>query len=236
MTRGESSGAGADVRGAPTAPGALGSGALGSGAFGPGPAGPEPRAATRADLEAALAWIDAPGPSTLDAVQRANRDRIRAFLVAHGPIALTRASLTGHLTVSCLLWDPGGERVLLHHHKKLDLWLQFGGHCDGDGDLGRVARRELIEESGIAPDLLSAAPVDFDVHQIPDRPPPRPGAPAEPAHLHLDVRFTAIAPGGASAQRSEESHALAWLTPAEARARGADGSLRRLMALGPPPH
>jgi len=198
-------------------------------------AGPRASAPPAAALDEALAWIDAPADSSLDAVQRAHRDRIRAFLVEHGPISLTRACLTGHLTVSCLLWEPGGERVLLHHHKKLDLWLQFGGHCDGDGDLGRVARRELVEESGIAPDLLSRTPVDFDVHQIPDRPPPRPGAPAEPAHLHLDVRFTAIAPEGASAQRSEESHALAWLRPGAALERGADESLRRLMALGPPP-
>jgi 8-oxo-dGTP pyrophosphatase MutT (NUDIX family) len=35
------------------------------------------------------------------------------------------------------------------HHRKLDRWLQPGGHADGDTDLLYVASREAREESGI---------------------------------------------------------------------------------------
>ncbi len=107
------------------------------------------------------------GASALEALETARRDMAAAvgltelqadfrrdidrFLVEHGPIALTRNCLPGHLTASCLLWDDAGEKILLHHHRKLRLWLQFGGHCDGDGDVARVAWRETVEESGIEP-------------------------------------------------------------------------------------
>lgn len=161
------------------------------------------------------------------------REEIRVFLRTHGPVALTRACEPGHLTASCLLWDEACERILLHHHRKLGLWLQFGGHCDGDGDVRRVAARETREESGIEPSWISAKPVDYDIHSIPARP-AKGTRPAEPEHLHLDVRFIAVAPPGAVEQLSDESLALAWLLPEEARARGLDESLLRIIDLGPP--
>ncbi len=166
-------------------------------------------------------------------IQRGFRDRIDAFLVEHGPIALTRECLPGHLTSSCLLWSHDRERVLLHHHRKLGLWLQFGGHCDGEGDARSVATRETIEESGIEPALVTLQAVDFDIHVIPARP-GRGERGAEPEHLHLDVRYIAVAPEGAREAISDESLALAWLTPEEARAKDLDVSLLRLLALGPP--
>ena len=69
--------------------------------------------------------------------------------------------------------------------------------------------------------------MDFDVHAIPARP-------GEPEHLHLDVRYLAVAPEAARESLSEESLALEWLTPAEALERGVDDSLRRMILLGPP--
>lgn len=173
----------------------------------------------------------ADGLTELQAGFRADIDR---FLVDHGAIALTRECLPGHLTASCLLWDDAGEKVLLHHHRKLRLWLQFGGHCDGDGDLARVAWRETVEESGIQPSFMTLRPIDFDIHAIPARPAKGSRA-AEPKHLHLDVRFLAVAPPKARASISDESLAMAWLTPEEARSKGIDESLERMLALGPPP-
>ena len=59
--------------------------------------------------------------------------------------ALFRSCQLGHLTASAIVVDHLGENVLLHHHAKLDRWLQFGGHCDGDGNLPHVAWREAVE-------------------------------------------------------------------------------------------
>lgn len=169
------------------------------------------------------------------AAQASERLRILAFIDAHSTDAHRRECSPGHLTAGTILVDASRERVLLHHHAKLDRWLQFGGHADGDGNLRAVAWRETVEESGIVPAWLSEAPIDVDVHVIPARP-ARGERPAEPEHLHLDVRYLAVAPEGARAVCSEESHALAWFTRAECAALALDDSITRLveLALAPP--
>lgn len=158
-----------------------------------------------------------------DAEQASLKDQILAFLDAHAD-ALLRTCPPGHLTASCLLVDAAGRRVLLHHHRKLSRWLQFGGHVDGEGDLRAAARRELVEESGIEPIWLADAPFDLDIHEIPAHG-------EEPAHLHLDVRYLARADRQAEPKVSAESKALAWFTRTETLALDLDPSLRRMIEL-----
>jgi len=164
-----------------------------------------------------LAAYEAP-----DAAQRAVRARMLEFIDAHPRDAHLRSSLEGHLTASALVLDAERERVLLTFHRKLGRWLQLGGHCDGDANLLGVAWREVVEESGVVPRAISAAPVDLDVHEIPARP-------GEPAHLHLDTRYLVALPPGARVAASEESLELAWFAPDEARGLDLDRSLQRLL-------
>lgn len=139
------------------------------------------------------------------------------------PDCFLRTSFPGHFTGSALVVNTDGSRVLLHHHRKLDRWLQFGGHCDGDEDILRVARREALEESGIEGLIVaSSRPFDIDIHEIPPHG-------AEPAHFHYDVRFMFIAPEVAAPAPSEESRELRWFTAAEAGALPIDESLRRMV-------
>ncbi len=129
---------------------------------------------------------------------------------------------SGHLTGSAWLVDAAGERVLLTHHRKLNRWLQLGGHADGDHDLLRVALREAEEESGIdGIKPLSEQIFDLDVHLIPTRA-------NEPEHFHYDVRFLLQCPEGQSPVVSDESHALQWMTIPELSAIDADESVRRM--------
>src|SRR5690349_3881626 len=44
--------------------------------------------------------------------------------------------------------DFDEPKLLLHWHKKLDKWLQFGGHVELDENLWDAVRHELLEESG----------------------------------------------------------------------------------------
>lgn len=60
-----------------------------------------------------------------------------------------RSNLAGHITAGALVIDGNGE-VLMNHHKILDKWIIFGGHSDGEEDSLNVARREVMEESGIS--------------------------------------------------------------------------------------
>lgn len=120
------------------------------------------------------------------------------------PDCFERNLLRGHITGSSFIVDPPGVRTLLTHHKKLDKWLQPGGHADGDTNLQNVALTEAQEETGILNyEFLSEELFDIDIHPIPERL-------EAPAHLHYDGRFLL------QAQHtdyivSDESHDLAWV-------------------------
>jgi 8-oxo-dGTP pyrophosphatase MutT (NUDIX family) len=142
-------------------------------------------------------------------------------LLEHGDAAFRRDCLPGHFTGSAWLVSADGARVLLTHHRKLDRWLQLGGHADGDTDSARVALREAQEESGLAGLRLEGGLFDIDRHLIPARA-------AEPAHWHFDLRYVVRADDETFVV-SDESHALAW-RPVAALAGDpqADASIQRM--------
>lgn len=177
------------------------------------------------DLAAARALLEAYRPA--DRAQVEARERMLAWIERYPADAHLRTRLEGHLTASALVIDHAGERALLTHHRKLERWLQLGGHCDGDANLARVALREAIEESGIPGLVIETAIVDLDIHPIPARG-------AEPAHDHLDVRFLVHAPPLAVPVASDESHALAWVAPADLAELATDGSVTRLFRIAFP--
>jgi len=145
----------------------------------------------------------------------------RAFAQAHADAA-ERTLAIGHLTGSAWLVSADGRRVLLTHHRKLDRWLQLGGHADGDADLARVALREAEEESGLHDLVVESDIFDLDRHRIPARG-------NEPEHWHYDVRFVVRAAGKEDFVVGEESLALAWRDIAAiASDEAADESLRRM--------
>jgi 8-oxo-dGTP pyrophosphatase MutT (NUDIX family) len=72
----------------------------------------------------------------------------------------------GHITASCYIVDPGG-RLLLHHHRRLNRWLQMGGHVEANELTSDAALREGREESGLADLMLDGSILDVDVHTIP---------------------------------------------------------------------
>ena len=116
-----------------------------------------------------------------------------------------RSLASGHLTGSAWIVDDSGERVLLTHHRKLDLWLQPGGHADGNPDILAVALTEADEETGLDPlESVNSTIFDLDIHPIPARG-------ADPEHFHYDVRFAVRHAGSGNFVVSEESHDLAWV-------------------------
>jgi 8-oxo-dGTP pyrophosphatase MutT (NUDIX family) len=117
----------------------------------------------------------------------------------------------GHVTASAFVVDPDGSRLLLHHHRRLDRWLQMGGHVDAGESVVDAALREAREESGLEAIALAArAPFDIDVHAIP-------AGKGEPPHLHFDVRFIVRAADPSAIRIApDESNALRWFTLDEA--------------------
>lgn len=133
-----------------------------------------------------------------------------------------RERLAGHFTASCWLVSGDGERVLLTHHRKLGLWLQLGGHADGERDLAQAALREAREESGLSGLVIAPAIFDLDRHWIPEHK-------GVPAHWHYDVRYVVRAGEDEAFTVSEESLDLAWRDIAMlANDDSADASVRRM--------
>lgn len=128
-------------------------------------------------------------------------------LLASADDPFTRAHFApGHFTASCYVVD-GESRLLLHHHKRLDRWLQMGGHIEHNESPDVAALREGAEESGLTDlVLVSDGILDLDIHPIP-------AAKGEPDHAHYDVRYLAYtaSPASAVADRAE-SNELAWVT------------------------
>jgi ADP-ribose pyrophosphatase YjhB (NUDIX family) len=130
--------------------------------------------------------------------------RITEFVQSE-PLCAERSTLKGHLTGSAWVVNQSGDKVLLMHHRKLNKWLQPGGHADGELNLLAVALRETREESGLsslAP--LSQAIFDLDIHTIPSRA-------DEPEHLHYDVRFVLRADDSEEFDVSDEALAIKWI-------------------------
>ncbi len=154
----------------------------------------------------------------------AEADARRRFLelLSTTPRCFHRDAFPAHFTASAWLVSGDGARALLMHHRKLDRWLQPGGHADGDADLPRVALREATEETGLVDLVVAEAPFDLDAHRIPARGP-------EPEHWHYDVRFLVRATGSEQFQANHESRAMAWRDIAEvADDAGIDASIRRM--------
>jgi 8-oxo-dGTP pyrophosphatase MutT (NUDIX family) len=151
--------------------------------------------------------------------------RVRELVEGHAD-CFERTCLPGHLTASAWILSADRRRFLLGHHRKLDRWLQLGGHADGERDLARVALREAREESGMRELAFVAAgpelvPIDLDVHRIPARG-------EEPPHEHHDVRFLLVAAPGQPLRVSPESRALRWFAMEELERVADDESLLRL--------
>lgn len=110
----------------------------------------------------------------------------------------------GHVTASCFIVDGG--RLLLHHHRRLNRWLQMGGHVEGAERPEQAALREGEEESGLRDLALAHDGIfDLDVHIIP-------AAKGEPEHRHFDVRYLGrtASPHAVAIERAE-SNDLAWV-------------------------
>lgn len=165
---------------------------------------------------------------------REEEDRVRmtAFARAHSD-PFDRTIPEGHFTGSGLVMSEDGAAVLLLHHVKLERWLQPGGHGEPGEIYGEdVARREVEEETGLAPTLHPTAPrpLDVDIHVIPARR-------EDPQHEHLDLRYLFVA-DRAKPLRAENPEnpaqagtktALRWFEVEEALAMELDPGLKRMI-------
>lgn len=132
------------------------------------------------------------------------KEKIISFVKKYSD-CFERTLEVGHITASAWLLNKQATHALLTHHAKLNLWLQLGGHCDGNSNVLEVALKEAQEESGIiAIQPVSSAIFDIDVHLIPANS-------KEKAHYHYDVRFLLQVKSNENIITSNESKELRWI-------------------------
>ncbi|MBA3752056.1 NUDIX hydrolase [Candidatus Dependentiae bacterium] len=121
-------------------------------------------------------------------------------LLLSNPFCFERTS-KGHFTGSAWIVNSENSHVLLTHHKKLNKWLQLGGHADGDSHIKQVALKEAQEESGTTKiDFLLDTIFDVDIHPIPSA-----------CERHYDIIYLLQTHKDAQIIISEESHDLRWI-------------------------
>lgn len=125
-----------------------------------------------------------------------------------------------HVTASAIVVADDGHKVALHLHKRLNMWLQPGGHIDAGETPAQGALREAYEETGLPVRHHAGDGVFFhiDVH------------PGPKGHRHHDLRYLVRAPEVAPAPPEGESQDVAWFTWEEALARADAGLVGGLLA------
>lgn len=147
----------------------------------------------------------------------------RKFLeLLQHPDAYLRTHLPGHITGSGFIVSDDFSKTLLVHHRKLNKWLQPGGHADGELDVMAVALREAMEETGLTNlKPITSSIYDLDIHRIPERKDLQ-------AHDHFDVRFLFSGSVTDLIQVSHESHDVKWIALGELEEYNKEESILRL--------
>lgn len=151
---------------------------------------------------------------------RAAKVAIEQFILSH-PDCFERTCKIGHITSSAWILHPTEIKACLMFHRKLNKWLQAGGHVDGNPNCLESAKREAFEELGFEElKLVQDKIFDLDVHEIPARK-------NEPAHFHYDIRYLLQAKTNEIIRNNESTDAR-WFDLAEIQHLDTDDSVKRM--------
>jgi 8-oxo-dGTP pyrophosphatase MutT (NUDIX family) len=100
----------------------------------------------------------------------------------------------GHLTAGGLVLTPQRDAMVVVLHRRLNRWLQPGGHVEPGELPHEAALREVAEETGLTDLSILPAfpadptlPLDIDSHPIPAN-----NHKQEPPHTHHDFRYVMV--------------------------------------------
>jgi 8-oxo-dGTP pyrophosphatase MutT (NUDIX family) len=124
-----------------------------------------------------------------------------ALLDTAGAGLLTRQQAPAHLTASAAVLSPDATQTCLVLHRKLQLWVQPGGHFEpGDQTAAGAAAREVLEETGLTGEILPT-PALLSRH-------PAPCAPGV-VDWHLDIQHVLVT-APTTPVPSDETPEVAW--------------------------
>ena len=138
-----------------------------------------------------------------------DKTQILAFLRS-GAELITRNNPVAHLTASAWVVSPDRKQVIMVYHNLYKSWSWMGGHADGDWDLLRVAKKEVMEECGIenltvvSPEIFSLEVLCVDGHE-------KKGCYLS-SHLHLNVTYLLEAdPAKPLRIKPDENSGVCWV-------------------------
>ena len=71
-----------------------------------------------------------------------NEDRVKEVIkYLKEDNCFSSSNFKGHFTASAWIVNKQRDRILMTHHRKLNMLLQLGGHADGESNLLKVAMR-----------------------------------------------------------------------------------------------
>lgn len=117
--------------------------------------------------------------------------------------------ITRHFTATTIIVHK--NKVLLHFHKKLNIWVPVGGHIDRDELPHIAALREIREESGLDVDLYNP---DKRIDMIDAKQLPRPMhvvlVDINNSHQHIDFVYFATSKTNVLYPQNGETTNLKW--------------------------
>lgn len=129
-----------------------------------------------------------------------------------------------HFTVAVFVVHDG--KVLLHHHRKLDMWLPLGGHIEDDELPDDAAVREVYEEAGIEIELVGERRDDIEEPKQLHRPA---GVQLEyiaEGHYHIDLIYFAKVRGDTTIHEENDGDRTGFYAPEEWDALGVNEEVR----------
>ncbi|MBK6263879.1 NUDIX hydrolase [Marivirga sp. S37H4] len=151
------------------------------------------------------------------------KEKMLLHLAEKGEKAFLRESADAHFTASAWLIDKMHKTILLLKHKKLNRWLQPGGHADGMHDLELVAIKEVEEETNLTDlRIVSTGIFDIDIHTIPEYQ-------SVKEHEHYDVRYAFFVANSEATKINNESKEFKWLGTEEIKVLTSNPSILRMV-------
>lgn len=142
-----------------------------------------------------------------------DKAQILAFLRS-GAELITRDNPVAHLTASAWVVSPDRSQVIMVYHNLYQSWSWMGGHADGDWDLLRVAKKEVMEECGLE-ELKVVSPEIFSLEVLCVTGHEKKGQYLS-SHLHLNVTYLFEAdPAKPLRIKADENSGVCWVAAAD---------------------
>jgi len=143
--------------------------------------------------------------------EQETRDKAQILrFLRSGEQLLTRENPVVHLTASAWVVSPDRKQAIMVYHNLYRSWSWMGGHADGDPDLLRVAKKEVMEECGlreltvVSPDIFSLEILSVAGHEKKEQ--------YLSSHLHLNATYLFEAdPAQPLRIKPDENSAVGWV-------------------------